>query len=270
MDTEEGGGQYLCVFLPEVVGKASVNVKGELCGPWSPSTLGIGRPHSEDRWAPSPGRGLRPPHTLCFPLGPPKVKAVKKSEHVTEGEGAVLACKSESFPPITEWVWYKVGDTEHQVLTNNSQGKVFVVSTETRTELHILNLDLEADPGQYVCNGSSTEGTGHAVVTLHVRSQLAALWPFLGIVAEVLVLVTVIFIYEKRRKPDEVPDGEPAQPRSGGRRRALWVAGRPPRALPCLSQLGSPPPRPRLHGLSCSVGWGRGTAGSTPGGQRQP
>lgn len=184
------------------------------------------------------------PPTLCFPLGPPKVKAVKKSEHVTEGEGAVLACKSESFPPITEWVWYKVGDTEHQVLTNNSQGKVFVVSTETRTELHILNLDLEADPGQYVCNGSSTEGTGHAVVTLHVRSQLAALWPFLGIVAEVLVLVTVIFIYEKRRKPDEVPDGEPAQPRSGGRRRALWVAGRPPRALPCLSQLGSPPPAP--------------------------
>nr|KAF6400455.1 basigin (Ok blood group) [Rousettus aegyptiacus] len=153
LDTEEGGGQYLCVFLPEVVGKASVNVKG-----------------------------------------PPKVKAVKKSEHVTEGEGAVLACKSESFPPITEWVWYK--------------GKVFVVSTETRTELHILNLDLEADPGQYVCNGSSTEGTGHAVVTLHVRSQLAALWPFLGIVAEVLVLVTVIFIYEKRRKPDEVPDDE--------------------------------------------------------------
>nr|KAF6400452.1 basigin (Ok blood group) [Rousettus aegyptiacus] len=58
LDTEEGGGQYLCVFLPEVVGKASVNVKG-----------------------------------------PPKVKAVKKSEHVTEGEGAVLACKSESFPP---------------------------------------------------------------------------------------------------------------------------------------------------------------------------
>lgn len=165
------------------------------------------------------------------------MKAVKKSEHVTEGEGAVLACKSESFPPITEWVWYKVGDTEHQVLTNNSQGKVFVVSTETRTELHILNLDLEADPGQYVCNGSSTEGTGHAVVTLHVRSQLAALWPFLGIVAEVLVLVTVIFIYEKRRKPDEVPDGEPAQPRSGGQRRALWVAGRPPPAPPAWPQL---------------------------------
>lgn len=45
-------------------------------------------------------------------------------------------------------------------------------------------------------------------MNLRVRSRLAALWPFLGIVAEVLVLVTIIFIYEKRRKPDEIPDGK--------------------------------------------------------------
>ena len=44
---------------------------------------------------------------------------------------------------------------------------------------------------------------------MRVRNRFAALWPFLGIVAEVLVLVTIIFIYEKRRKPDEVLDGEP-------------------------------------------------------------
>jgi len=29
--------------------------------------------------------------------------------------------------------------------------------------------------------------------------KLAALWPFLGICAEVLILCTIIFIYEKRR-----------------------------------------------------------------------
>lgn len=78
-----------------------------------------------------------------------------------------------------------------------------MVSSETKSELHIQNLVLEEDPGMYACNGTNTEGTDHAVITLRVRNRLAALWPFLGIVAEVLVLVTIIFIYEKRRKPDK-------------------------------------------------------------------
>lgn len=81
-------------------------------------------------------------------------------------------------------------------------------SSEIKTELHIQNLDLEADPGKYACNGTNTHGTDQAIITLRVRNRLAALWPFLGIVAEVLVLVTIIFIYEKRRKPEEVLDGE--------------------------------------------------------------
>ncbi|EPY87274.1 potassium/sodium hyperpolarization-activated cyclic nucleotide-gated channel 2 [Camelus ferus] len=139
--------------------------------------------------------------------GPPNVKAVKKSEHATEGETVVLGCKSDSFPPVTDWLWYKMSDSGDQVIANSSQSKFFVVSSESKTELHIPNLDLEADPGKYACNGTNTEGTGQAVIMLRVRNRFAALWPFLGIVAEVLVLVTVIFIYEKRRKPDEVLDG---------------------------------------------------------------
>lgn len=140
--------------------------------------------------------------------GPPNVKAVKKSEHATEGETVVLACKSDSFPPVTEWLWYKMSDSGDQVIANSSQNKFFVVSSETKTELHIPDLDLKEDPGKYACNGTSSEGTGQAVIVLRVRNRFAALWPFLGIVAEVLVLVTVIFIYEKRRKPDEVLDDE--------------------------------------------------------------
>ncbi|XP_058138230.1 basigin [Dasypus novemcinctus] len=140
--------------------------------------------------------------------GPPKVTAVKKSEHATEGEAVVLRCKSDSFPPVTDWVWYKLHDGQEQVITNGSEGRFFLSAAGSRVELRIHRLDMSADPGKYVCNGTSTEGTSTATITLRVRSRLAALWPFLGIVAEVLVLVTIIFVYEKRRKPDEVLDDD--------------------------------------------------------------
>ncbi|RLV88163.1 hypothetical protein DV515_00015568 [Chloebia gouldiae] len=117
---------------------------------------------------------------------PPQVTAYKKSEHGNEGDTGVLTCKNPSFPAVTTWSWYKNG----------------------QTELRILKLEIEQDTGDYFCNGTNSLGTNNAMVNLRVRSRLAALWPFLGIVAEVLVLVTIIFIYEKRRKPDEVPDDD--------------------------------------------------------------
>lgn len=40
---------------------------------------------------------------------------MKKSEHATEGEMIVLTCKSESFPPVTKWMWYKITEAGDQV-----------------------------------------------------------------------------------------------------------------------------------------------------------
>jgi hypothetical protein len=59
-----------------------------------------------------------------------------------------------------------------------------------------------------VCIGVSDLGASSDRIQLRVRSRLAAVWPFLGIVVEVIILVTIIFIYEKRRKPDEIQDGK--------------------------------------------------------------
>ncbi|XP_053321250.1 basigin [Spea bombifrons] len=136
----------------------------------------------------------------------PHVVAYKKSEHGNEGDTGVLTCKSSSFPPVEQWTWYMALPEENKPIVNGSDDRYFIKSSGNKTELRILQLDIERDQGNYICNGSNILGSTGATVSLRVRSRLAALWPFLGIVAEVLILVTIIFIYEKRRKPDEVPD----------------------------------------------------------------
>lgn len=97
-----------------------------------------------------------------------------------------------------------------QTISNGTEtnSKYVIISTPELSELIISDLDMNVDPGTYVCNATNSQGSARETISLRVRSRLAALWPFLGIVAEVLVLVTIIFIYEKRRKPDQTLDGE--------------------------------------------------------------
>nr|XP_033811882.1 LOW QUALITY PROTEIN: basigin [Geotrypetes seraphini] len=138
---------------------------------------------------------------------PPHVVAYKETEAGNEGDVGVLTCKCNSYPPVEQWSWYKQSSDGTRTQIVDGVDKNYVIkSIGNKTELRINKLDMEKDQGEYVCNGTNLLGSSGATVKLKVRSRLAALWPFLGIVVEVVILVTIIFIYEKRRKPDEVPD----------------------------------------------------------------
>ncbi|XP_074467064.1 neuroplastin b isoform X2 [Sebastes fasciatus] len=142
----------------------------------------------------------------------PDITGHKRSENKNEGESAMLYCKSVGYPHPT-WTWRRVDGTSYTDI-DNSTGRFIITIRDNYTELNILNLDLNMDPGIYQCNATNVIGNTAETTILRVRSHLAPLWPFLGVLAEIIILVVIIVVYEKRKSPDDIIEVGPMKTNS--------------------------------------------------------
>ncbi|XP_070067878.1 basigin isoform X2 [Drosophila takahashii] len=138
------------------------------------------------------------------------VVRVPSNTAVVEGEKMSVTCTVVGTDPQLTWTFGNV------TLTNATDR--FVLKPDNGVQNAILTLDNVTldDRGEYKCigrnaandYGSNSTNPASDFTTVRVKGKFAALWPFLGICAEVLILCIIILIYEKRRNKSELEESD--------------------------------------------------------------
>ncbi|KAI5640183.1 immunoglobulin domain-containing protein [Phthorimaea operculella] len=135
--------------------------------------------------------------------------------NVVEGQKLKLTCKMFGRPyPAVQWTYSNVSDT----VTNGTEVTEYFgdrVKLET-SDQGVVGGDLvieaaeRSDAGWYMCTPLTEKerNPASAITRLRVKDMYAALWPFLGICAEVFILCAIILVYEKRRTKPELDDSD--------------------------------------------------------------
>lgn len=141
--------------------------------------------------------------SAVFLLRVPKIEGREKPIISYEGDTAVMICKSFGYTPIA-WTWYMTNGSEQIAINDSLLADKYVVNriSASVTHLKILKLTKE-DDGVYWCEAAFELGKSKGKLKLKVLSLMVPLKPFLAIVAEVVILVTIVFLYEIYSKKKE-------------------------------------------------------------------
>lgn len=136
-------------------------------------------------------------------------KKLPTSTTVLENDKMSLNCQVEGNPTPTVH-WLKDGVAVEEAI-NSSRLELQDNENVKEGKLRIEPV-LKSDHGNYVCVINQYSLVMNTTTEVKVKDIYAALWPFLGIVTEVIILCIIIFIYEKRRiKQEDYDDSDTDQ-----------------------------------------------------------
>lgn len=138
---------------------------------------------------------------------------VDDNAYVIEEERFELPCKVRGTKPGVIW--------EHRPEKSNQSNQVQEDNERIKLEpyngvedaLLVIEKAKLSDRGYYTCIGSNLwmDEPNKSESFVRVKDKLAALWPFLGICAEVFLLCAIILIYEKRRNKTDLDESDTDQ-----------------------------------------------------------
>ncbi|XP_074056921.1 embigin [Macrotis lagotis] len=133
----------------------------------------------------------------------PEIYAKEKPLVNYERDTVVLTCKIKTYVPL-EWIWYASNESEKIPLDITKKSKYEILpSNHNETKLQIKNLQ-STESGPYWCQAVFLLGESEAKQNLRVLSYLVPLKPFLVVTAEVVILLTGIFLFEIYTKRKQI------------------------------------------------------------------
>jgi len=147
---------------------------------------------------------------------------IPSNSYVVENEKLEINCIVKGTDPKVTWkrarnITENPKDTDYENIVEGDERYKFEEFEKVPNARMVIKSATLADYTYYSCEGINEvmeirkEDPAKSEGLVRVKDKLAALWPFLGICAEVFILCTIILIYEKRRNKTDLDESDTDQ-----------------------------------------------------------